>query len=135
MSGNGFLFGETFAPCRYSCWIGMCCLNLESEWSRKGHCVLADALADTFYIAHVVTVVTLELRPPMIQLKLSDEMLIVCLRFRNTSSSLLALSRRLCSLTTRMVLAVVLLPSSSARLTPLPRLPGSLTASWLMAAP
>lgn len=51
----------------------MCCLNLESEWSRKGHCVLADALADTFYIAHVVTVVTLELRPPMIQLKLSDE--------------------------------------------------------------
>lgn len=35
--------------------------------------MLADALADTFYIAHVVTVVTLELRPPMIQLKLSDE--------------------------------------------------------------
>ena len=73
MSGNGFLFGATFAPYRYSCWIGMCYLHLEPEWSRKDHCVLADALTDTLFVAHVVDVVILELRPPVIQLKLSGE--------------------------------------------------------------
>ena len=35
--------------------------------------MLADALTDTLFVAHVVDVVILELRPPVIQLKLSGE--------------------------------------------------------------